>query len=288
MNTTQLSTALLTVMLLSLVALGGPVGCAVVQQNEVGVRRTNGRLREPVLEPGRYYTGLLTQMLKLPVEIINLEIQIDLPSREGLSVNSDISILYRIEPSKAHTVLREAGSNYEDTLILSSFRSAAADVTAKFMAKDMHSGARSEIEAQIAERMGELLNERGFIIEAVLMKSVRLPVGLSRAIEDRLSAEQDAMRMQFVLEQERSEAERKLIEAQGQRDANKVLSEGLTPNILKLRALETFLMLSDSPNAKVIITDSDSPLQMSLEEQSSQSPPYVPPAPLEPAAPSSF
>lgn len=246
--------------------------CAVVKQDEIGVKRTNGKLQEATLGPGRYAVGVLSTMLKLPANIVNLEIQLDLPSQEGLSVGSDISILYRINPEKAHVVLSTAGPDYESSLILSSFRSASADVCAKFMAKDMHSGARSTIEAQIQERMTELLGERGFIIEAVLLKSIRLPAGLARSIEDRLSAEQDSMRMKFVLEQERQEAERKMIEATGERDANKILNEELSEQILRMRAIEAFLMLSESPNAKVIITSPHAPMHMNLEVEPEETP----------------
>lgn len=250
-------------------------GCTLVEQNEVGVRRVNGKLKEQTLGPGRYATPPFSTILTLPVNTINLEVQLALPSQEGLSVTSDISILYRIDPDKAHVVLRTAGDNYEDAIILSSFRSAAADVSARFMAKDMHSGARAQIEHDIKERMAELLNERGFIIEAVLMKSISLPVGLSRAIEDRLAAEQDAMRMKFVLEQKQSEAERKMIEAKGQRDANAVINEQLSEKILRLRAIEAFLMLAESPNSKIIITDSHSPLHMTVDPLEEEAPAQV-------------
>lgn len=242
-------------------------GCAVVKQDEVGVRRTNGRLRAETLEPGLYFSGPLTKMMRLPINVINLEIQLDLPSQEGLTVGSDISILYRIDPEAAHKVLAEAGDDYEQSLILSTFRSAAADVCSRFMAKDMHSGARAEIEREIEKRMTELLGERGFVIEAVLLKSIRLPPGLSQAIEQRLAAEQDAMRMKFILQQERAEAERKKIEAQGIRDAQKILAEGLSEEILRLRAIEAFERLATSPNAKVIITDGQAPLLSDTVEE---------------------
>lgn len=240
--------------------------CAVVNQNEIGVRRTNGRLQDETLTPGRYYVGPLTDMMKLPRNVVNLEVKIDLPSQEGLTVGSEISILYRINPKLVHEILSEAGANYEDSLILSTFRSASADVCSRFMAKDMHSGARAQIETQIQVRMTEILQARGFIIEAVLLKSIRLPSGLSQSIEQRLSAEQDSMRMKFVLEQERSEAERKMIEAKGIRDAQLVLSEGLTEAILRLRAIEVFRDLATSNNAKVIITDPKSPLSVEAIE----------------------
>ena len=135
------------------------------------------------------------------------------------------------------------------------FRSAIADVSARYHAKDMHSGKRSEIEEAVRERMDELLGPRGLEIQSVLLKSIQLPSGLASSIENRLRAEQDAGRMLFVLEEEKREAERKLIEAQGIRDSQRTISEGLTPEILRFRAIEALEELYQSENAKVVITD---------------------------------
>ncbi|MEM1350158.1 MAG: prohibitin family protein [Myxococcota bacterium] len=247
--------------------LTSAMGCAVVSQDEVGVKRTFGRLQDQTYGPGLYAVNpFTTTMLRLPVRTQNLEIQLDLPSQEGVSVASVISILYRVDGAKAHEVLRKAGPDYEREIILSIFRSAAADVCARFMAKDMHSGERAVIERAIQERMMEMLEDRGFIIESVLMKSISLPVTLARSIESRLAAEQDALRMKFVLESERQEAQRKMIAATGERDAQKVLAEGLTPTILKLRAIEAFSKLANSPNTKVIITQGNTLLPVELDE----------------------
>ncbi|MFM7910839.1 MAG: SPFH domain-containing protein, partial [Bacteroidota bacterium] len=106
------------------------------------------------------------------------------------------------------------------------FRSASADVCAQYFAKDMHSGMRSEIEKAIQVKMNEVLAQQGIDVTAVLMKSIQLPLGLASSIEQKLQAEQDAMRMEFVLKREKLEAERKIIEANGTRDAQKILSEG--------------------------------------------------------------
>jgi regulator of protease activity HflC (stomatin/prohibitin superfamily) len=108
--------------------------------------------------------------------------------------------------------------------------------------------------------MTEVLGERGFIIEEVLMKSIELPRELSAAIERKLQAEQESMSMDFILEIERKEADRRRIEAEGNRDAQKILSEGLNDAIIQLRSIEAFKELSKSPNAKVIITDGKTPL----------------------------
>ncbi len=114
--------------------------------------------------------------------------------------------------------------------------------------------------------MANNLIEKGIVIEAVLMKSIQLPRGLSSSIEQKLQAEQDAMRMVFVLDQARLEAERKIIESTGERYAQKILSEGLTEEIIKIRSIEAFMKLSNSVNSKVIITDGKAPFLIGTKE----------------------
>ena len=229
--------------------------CTVVRQGEVGTKRTLGRLNTKIMSPGPYvYNPFVSMVIKTPVQSVNLEMNLELPSQDGLTINSDISILYHIKKETVPKVLENLGTQYE-VIIRNVFRSSAADICAKFLAKDMYSGARAEIEKQIAQNMNNILNERGFVIEAVLLKSIRLPQGLSDAIESKLRAEQQAQQMEFVLQKEKKEAERKIIEAEGTRDANAILSEGLTDKILQLRQIEALLQLSTSNNAKVIITD---------------------------------
>lgn len=130
---------------------------------------------------------------------------------------------------------------------------------AQYFAKDMHSGKRSEIENTIYKRMLENLVGSGMVVENVLMKSISLPKGLATSIEQKLQAELDAMRMEFILQQEKLEAERKIIQAKGTRDAQLIQAEGLTPEILKMRSIDAFQELSKSPNAKVIVTDGKTP-----------------------------
>ena len=176
-----------------------------------------------------------------------------------MTISSEISILYRIKRSAAAEILKNEGARYEKTLILPVFRSASADVCAQFFAKDMHSGERSVIERRIQERMQSLLDKRGFVIESVLLKSISLPGGLSRAIEQKLAAEQDAMRMQFILQREQQEAKRKRIEAEGIRDYQKIISNGLTKEVIQMRSIEVMRELVKSGNSKVIITNGKTP-----------------------------
>ncbi len=230
--------------------------CSVIRQGEVGVKRKLGKLQDRVIEPGAIvYNPLLTTIIKLPVRTVNIEITSNLPSKEGLNVGAIISILYRINQTEAPSIIENIGTDYENVVIKSVFRSASADVCSRFFAKDMHTVKRAEIEQQIANRMSDLLKERGFEIEAVLLKTIQLPAGLANAVEEKLEAEQDAQRMEFLLQRERLEAERKLVEAKGTRDAQKVLSEGINKEILEWQMIEAFKELSTSPNAKIIITD---------------------------------
>ena len=238
-------------------------GCVVVNQGEVGVMRRWGKIDDQPVQAGLvFYEPVSTQVLKVPVRLTTVTVDFTLPSKEGLNVDAQISILYRVEAEKAPQVLGTIGEDYEEELLVAVFRSAAADVSAHFFAKDLYSSERGRIEKEIKTLMSEVLVGRGFVIEAVLMKAIALPSGLARAIETKLAAEQDAERMQFVIQRERLEADRKRIEAEGLRDAQKIVAEGLTDSVLRLRAIEAFKALSTSQNAKVIVTDGKSPLQV--------------------------
>ncbi|MFN4785503.1 MAG: SPFH domain-containing protein [Bacteroidota bacterium] len=268
--------------------------CTIVKPGQTGVKRKLGKLSNESYEPGiRLYNPFLSRILMVPIRTVNLEVKLPLPSREGLTIQSEISILYRIEKQSAPDVIRNIGMDYEDVVILPVFRSAAADVTSKFYAKDMHSGERALIERNIRDTMMEILGAKGFIVENVLLKSISLPQGLSAAIEEKLRAEQEAQRMEFTKQKEKLEAERKAIQAEGDKQAaiigaqgqaevakiraegqanaikieaearakgNEMLTKSLTNDILKNNQIEAFKSLSQSSNTKVIITDGKTPL----------------------------
>lgn len=237
--------------------------CTIIRQGEVGVKRSFGKIKpEPLMEGARGFNPFTTTIIKLPTRTMNMEVKVPLPSKEGLTVQSDVSILYRLEGSYAPKVIENLGKNYESVVILPVFRSAVADISSQYYAKDMHTGQRALIEKSIKDLMMTQLKERGFVIESVLLKSIVLPPGLTKAIEDKLEAEQDSQRMQFVLDKEKQEARRLIIEAEGIRDAQKIVSEGLTPLLIRFKAIEAFNKLASSPNAKVIITSAEQPLML--------------------------
>lgn len=236
--------------------------CAVVRPGEAGIKQTLGEFSETITTQGTiFYNPLVSKVIKESTKTNNIKLVLNLPTKEGLSVNSEISILYRLEVSKIPTILENLGRDYE-SIVTSVFRSASSDVCAQFYAKDMHSGMRAKIEEEIKLKMLVNLEKQADGIEliAVLMKSIQLPIGLASSIEQKLQAEQDAMRMEFIIQQATLEAERKIIDAKGERDSQKILAEGLTSEIIKLRTIEAFNKLSISPNTKVIVTDGKTPL----------------------------
>lgn len=247
---------------LSILALSAILftSCATVRPGEIAVKQTFGKLNGDVRTQGLIgYNPFVTRVIKSSTRTTNLQLDLQLPSKEGLSVLSSISILYHIEASNFKTLISQFGLDYEP-IITAIFRSASSDVCAQFFAKDMHSGKRADIEQAIQAKMQENLKGSGIVIEGVLMKSISLPAGLAKSIEEKLQAEQDAMRMEFILIQEQKEAERKIIEATASRDAQLIQAEGLTEEILQLRSIEAFEKLSQSDNAKVIITNGSAPL----------------------------
>lgn len=274
--------------------------CATVMPDQVGVKRTFGRIQDSVRQPGVVgFNPFTTRVVRVPVRTMNLAIVENLPSKEGLTIRSESSILYRIKSSAVPQILKETGMEFEEMLILPVFRSAASDVCSKYDAKDMHSAKRAEIEGEIKKRMVEICAPKGFIIESVLLKSIVLPGGLSKSIEAKLEAEQDALRMQFVLDRQRQEAQRQIIDAEGAKEiariqaegkknatiinaeakargieieaegvkrANELITVSLTPNVLKFKQIEAFQMLSISPNTKTIVTDGKTPMVNMLNE----------------------
>lgn len=240
--------------------------CTVVRQGEVGVRRKLGKYDDKVITSGlKSFNPFTTTIIKVSTQTENIEVAVDIPSKEGLTIRSEVSILYNVQQKTTPDLLRNIGLDFESTVILPVFRSAVADVTARYFAKDMHSGNRAEIEVAIRDLMMKNLKDKGIIVEAVLLKSIQLPRSLAKAIEDKLEAEQQAQRMEFVLQQTQQEAERRRIEAAGVRDANQIIAAGLTPEILQYKAIEAWLTLSQSPNAKVIVGNAGSSMPVMLD-----------------------
>ena len=243
-------------------------GIETIKQGHIGVKRKFGKLQPNSLTSGLYtYNLFTTRILTLPTTLNNMDVTLDLPSKEGLLVSTQISVLYRIKAEYVPNIIATIGNtNYEEVIVMSVFRSAAANVSSRFFAKDMHTSERANIEKGILERMQLLLAPKGFVVENVLLKSIRLPKGLANSIEQKLEAEQEAQRMDFILNREKREAERKRIEAGGVRDAQVIITQGLNPLIIEWKSIETFKQLANSPNTRIVITDGKSSVMIGQDK----------------------
>ena len=237
--------------------------CAVIRPGEVGVKQTLGKLNDQPVEEGvRFFNPFTTTFIRVPIRTTNVEQTLLLPSKEGLTITAEVSVLYNIEKDQAPNIIKDIGKHYERNVLINTLRSAAANISAEYFAKDMHSTRRNEIERSIQDKMNEVLSEKGFDIQAVLLKSINLPARLSSAIEDKLRAEQQFQEMEFVVQRELKEADRKRAEAEGIRDAQAIINQGLTPILIQYQSIQAFRELSKSNNAKIIITDGKAPIMV--------------------------
>ncbi len=261
MNTLKSHSKLIVSIFLLVIFSFSLSSCGIVRPGEVGVKQRFGKIIGGVRQPGMYlHNPFFSKIVKVPTRTINMYASLtSLPTKEGLNISCDLSVLFHIEEKYALQVVQTVGVKNGEDIIMSVLRSSVADVTAQFAAKDLYTSERHQIETAIAEKMTERMGDRGFKVESILLKSIILPAQLSRTIEEKLQAEQQSQTMQFILERQRQEAERMKIEAEGIRDAQKIISESLNEMTLKYLSIEAFKELSKSNNAKVIITNGKTP-----------------------------
>lgn len=153
-------------------------------------------------------------------------------TKEGLNVDLDITVLYRLNQDDASSVYKDVGLNYEEKIIRPAIRSSIREVIAQYEAKDIYSEKRQEAAQKILENLIAKLEPRGIVMEDILLRNVKLPRDLENAIQEKLRAEQEAEKYDFLLDKEKKEKERKVIEAEGQRDAQKIINQSLSTNYL--------------------------------------------------------
>lgn len=204
----------------------------VVQAGETGVASLFGRVRDQELSSGFHLKNPLVKVTKMNVRTKDYTMSV-LPNegnktgddsisaltKEGLSVDLDITVLYHLIENKASDIYKNIGMKYDEVLIRPEIRSAIREVIAEYEAKDIYSEKRKEATQKIVDRLKSKLDERGILIEEVLLRHVELPADLAKSIQAKLTAEQENERYNFLLEKEKKEAERKRLEAEGQRDA---------------------------------------------------------------------
>lgn len=229
----------------------------VVPAGYVGVVDLFGRVSPQPLNSGLNLVNPLARVISMSVRTQEEQEMMNVPSKEGLSVTLDVSILYKLDSNKAVEVYRTIGPYYKEVVLVPQARSAVRGVTVSYEAKALYTSERELLAQIIQDSLKNLLSERGVIIERVLLRSITLPPTLGQAIEQKLKAEQEAERMKFVLQRETQEAERKRIEASGIRDAQEIIDQSLTSQYLHYFWINT---LNQNPNVIYVATEANMPL----------------------------
>jgi regulator of protease activity HflC (stomatin/prohibitin superfamily) len=238
--------------LFAVVVLGS---CAVttVDTGNVGVLTVFGRVTGEQLPEGFHFKNPLSRVVELSVRTQEEKEVAEVPSSEGLLIRLEASLLYRLEPGRATDVYQKLGPDYLNVVVVPNMRSVMRSVTASHSASALYSEARDTIAQQMLSELKKSATPRGILIENVLLRDIGLPATLKSAIEAKQQAEQDAQRMNFVLQKEKQEAERKRIEAQGISDFQRIVTQGISPALLDWKGIEATMEIARSPNAKVVV-----------------------------------
>ena len=224
-----------------------------VPTGHVGVLTLFGRVTGETLNEGIHLINPLKSVQKLSVQTQSVKESANVPSNEGLILALDTSLLFRLDKSKAAQVYQTIGENYAEKIVEPTLRAAIRASTSAHSANALYTNARELVQQQIQDELTAQLAPRGVIVENVLLRDVQLPSMLKGSIEAKQQAEQDALRMSFILQKEKQEAERKRIEAQGIADFQRIVAQGISPQLLEWKGIEATEKLAASGNSKVVI-----------------------------------
>ena len=250
-----------------LIIIGFLTACIVqIDAGHVGVKKLFGRVQNDVLASGLHIINPLVQVEEMDIRTQNYTMSgvtdegnksgddaIRVLTSDGLEVSIDLTVLYKVLPSEAPKLVRETGLDYTDKIVRPLTRTKIRDNAVYYEAISLYSTKRDEFQQRIFASIDNDFKKRGLILEQLLVRNITLPQSVRTTIEQKISAEQEAQKMQFILAKERQEAERKRVEAQGIADYQRIINTGLTDKQLQYESIKAQLELAKSANAKVVI-----------------------------------
>ena len=248
--------------------VGGIITKCIVQidAGEIGVKSLFGKVQNDVLGSGLHFINPFIDVRRLDIKTQNYTMSgihdegqksgddaIRVLTSDGLEVTIDLTVLYKLIPSEAPRLIRETGEDYTDKIVRPLTRTKIRDNSVYYEAISLYSNKRDEFQQRIFKSIETDFNKRGLVLEQLLVRNITLPASVRATIEQKINAEQDAQKMQFVLLKEKQEAERKRVEAQGIADYQRIINIGLTDQQLQYEQIKAYLELAKSPNSKVIV-----------------------------------
>ncbi len=260
----------------------GILSTSVIQVNpgEIGIKILFGNIQRDVLTSGLHVVNPLLDIQKIDVKTQNYTMSgindegnkagddaIRVLTSDGLEVTIDLTVLYRVVSTEAPKLLRETGNDYKDKIVRPITRTKIRDNAVYYQAVDLFGNKRDEFQQRIYKSIEIDFQKRGLMLEQLLVRNITLPNSVKASIESKINAEQDAKKMEFVLQKERQEAERKRVEAQGIADYQRIINTGLTSQQLQYEQIKAMKELSLSTNAKVIVMGKgNSPIILDAKE----------------------
>jgi regulator of protease activity HflC (stomatin/prohibitin superfamily) len=251
-----------------LIFIVGILSKCIVQINagQIGVKTLFGKVQNDVLYSGLHFINPLLEIRRMDIKTQNYTMSgvhdegtksgddaIRVLTADGLEVTIDLTVLYKLLPSEAPKLVRETGEDYTDKIVRPLTRTKIRDNSVYYEAVALYSNKRDEFQQRIFKSIEDDFKKRGLVLEQLLVRNITLPQSVKATIEQKINAEQDAQKMQFVLLKEKQEAERKRVEAQGIADYQRIINTGLTDNQLQYEQIKAYLELAKSPNSKVIV-----------------------------------
>jgi len=237
-----------------------------IDAGEIGVKKLFGNVQNDVLSSGLHFINPLLEVEKMDIKTQNYTMSgvhdegakqgddaIRALTSDGLEVIIDLTVLYKVIPADAPNILRQTGTDYTDKIVRPLTRTKIRDNAVYYEAIALYSTKRDEFQQRIFQSIEGDFRKRGLLLEQLLIRNITLPQSVKTSIEQKISAEQEAQKMQFILQKERQEADRKRIEAQGIADYQRIISESLTDKQLQYEQIKAMKELAGSSNAKMII-----------------------------------
>jgi len=228
----------------------------IIPAGHTGVIDFLGYVSDNTLKPGVNIVNPMANVEKMSIKTQELKELMSVPSKEGLSVDLEISLLFKLDSEKANEIYKTVGPNYAEIILTPQFRSVVRGVTARYEAKALYTASREKLAGEILVELENLVGPRGIIVEQAPLRQIQLPERLTKSIEEKLQAEQESQRMEFILTREKQEADRKRIEAKGIADFQEIVSKGISEQLLKWKGIEATEKLANSTNTKVVIIGS--------------------------------
>lgn len=245
----------------------------IVQPGYVGIQILFGNINKKVLRNGLHIVFPLVQVKMMDIRMNDYTMSIAKEegvkkgddaitslTKDGLTIALDITIWYKLDPTKAADVYQNIGTDYVQKIVRPAVRTAIRNATVGYFVSEIFSEKREELSKKIYDELFSNLSEKGIIVDKVLLRNIDLPQKVKNAVDEKIAAEQESQKMVYVLEKERKEKERKLIEAEGIAQAQKKITESLSKQYLQWYYIQNLKELLNTQNSKIIIMPFDKSL----------------------------